>query len=174
MHEWDICGRSLSRFTDSIYTVYTGDKPKPNVNSDAQIVPLPCWLLSLAWKPSNLKDKHRDLLNYFYSSNLALPASPLEGRGRSYCSGMPGSRKWPPGPGPRRPRESGWWCGSWPATSREPRSIRHTQPLTDPRTICRGRLGRYVHAPPAVQWVQTLAQRRRRLSHGFFPSCQSR
>ena len=86
----------------------------------------------------------------------------MEGRGRSDCSGM--SQKWP-GPGQRRPprRESGWWCGSWPATSREPRSIRHTQPLTDPRTICRGRLGRYVHAPPAVQWVQT--QRRTRVGN---------
>ena len=37
----------LEGFTDSIYTVYTGDKPKPNVNFDAQIFPLPCWLLSL-------------------------------------------------------------------------------------------------------------------------------
>ena len=27
----------LEGFTESIYTVYTGDKPKPNVNSDAQI-----------------------------------------------------------------------------------------------------------------------------------------
>ena len=104
----------------------------------------------------------------FIPQTLALPASEAgvaatwEGRGRSDCSGMPGSRKWP-APGPRRPRESGWWCGSWPATTREPRSIRHTQPLTDPRTICRGRLGRYVHAPPAVQWVQT--QRRTRVGN---------
>ena len=82
MHEWsDISGislRSLSRFTDSIYTIYTGDKPKPNANSDAQIVPLPCWLLCLAWKP--IKDKHRELLNCYSSSwhtlaTLAFPAS---------------------------------------------------------------------------------------------------
>ena len=51
--------RSLFQFTDSIYTVYTGDKPKTNVNSDVQIVQLPCWLLSLAWKP--IEDKHLDL-----------------------------------------------------------------------------------------------------------------
>ena len=51
----------LKGFTDSVYTVYTGDKPKPNVtvNSDAHIIPLPCWLLSLAWNP--IKDKHLDL-----------------------------------------------------------------------------------------------------------------
>ena len=55
----------LEGFTDSIYTVYTGDKPKPNVNSDAQIVPLPCWLLSLACKPIKdpyLYDNHKDKL----------------------------------------------------------------------------------------------------------------
>ena len=34
------------------------------MTSDAQIVPLPCWLLSLAWK--RIKHKHRDLLLKFW------------------------------------------------------------------------------------------------------------
>ena len=94
----------MSRFTDSICTVYTGVKPKPDVNSDAQIVQLPCWLLSFAWKPIRTSI-------WIYSSNfgcasiLSRCSCPLEGRGRSDCSGMQGSRKWP-GPGQRLLLES--------------------------------------------------------------------
>ena len=39
--------------------IHWRDKPKPIVISDAQIVPLPCRLLSLALKP--IKHKHLDL-----------------------------------------------------------------------------------------------------------------
>ena len=69
----------LEGFTDSIYTVYTGDKPKPNVNSDAQIFPLPCWLLSLAWKP--IKDKHQDLFLILWLCQHPKPVLQPLGRG---------------------------------------------------------------------------------------------
>ena len=82
VHEWDISGlslRSLSLFTDSIYTAYTGDKPKPNEDSDAQIVQLPCWLLSLAWKP--IKDKHQDLFLQLWLCQHPKPVQSAPWRG---------------------------------------------------------------------------------------------
>ena len=131
------------------------------MNSDAQIFLLPCWLLSLAWKP--IKDKHRDLFLKLWLCQHPKPVQrPLGGARPQRLQQDAGVAEVAraTGPGQRLPRESGWWCGSWPATSREPQSIRHIQQLTDPLTICRGHLGRYVHALPAVQWVQT--QRRTR------------
>ena len=60
----------LSGFILGIHSLYINclhtvtHKPKPIVSSDAQIVPLPSWLLSLAWKP--IKHKHRDLFLKFW------------------------------------------------------------------------------------------------------------
>ena len=148
-----LCPHHKGAYTQFIYklciyciAVYT-HKPKPIVSSDAQIVPLPSWLLSLAWNQLSTSIEIYSS-NFGFACILSLCFGPFKGRCRSDCSGMPGSRKWP-WPGLHLPRESRRWCGSWPATSWNSQGIRHTQPLTDPR-----RLGRYVHAPPAVQWVQ--------------------
>ena len=104
VHKSDICditSRSLSQFTGSIYTVWTGNVPTPILSSDSQFVQMPC---CLGWKP--IEHKCRDLFPKLWPCLHAKPVqpSPRRARSRQQQRRVPGQQL-RPGAGPRLPWE---------------------------------------------------------------------